>query len=392
MKMKKLFIIFFLFPLFVHAQLSPQNAGTDLEALAENIVNQCADIQTDEIVFINGNARDIELLENIAVNVRKNGAFPMLTVSSDRLTRKMFTEVPEKYDTQYPKLNMEVVKMITTQINVTSSDTPGLLADIPPERFAVRNKAQKPVNDLYRESSIKSVQLGNGLYPTKNRAEQFEVPVDQLAKMFWDGINMDYNQLTTIGEKLSKKLTAGNTLNITHDNGTNLSVKVTDCKPLISDGKVSADKPGSAGRAVYLPAGEVFFAPVPGTANGTLVLDHFRFRGQSIEVLKLVFKDGKLTSMSANSDIAVLKEYYDAQDNLLAEFSLIDFGINPKITVPKGSKLYSYVPASTITLGIGNNFWANGDNNSNAGIQFHLTGSTVTIDNTAIINEGKLIN
>ncbi|WP_303918419.1 aminopeptidase [Draconibacterium sediminis] len=390
--MKNLIIIFFFLPFFVHAQLSPENAGIDLEALAKNIVNQCANIQPDEIVFINGHTRDIELLENIAVNVRKNGAFPMLTVSSDRLTRKMFTEVPEKYDTQFPKLNMELVKMMTTQINVTSGDTPGLLADIPPERFVTRNKAQKPVNDLYRESSIKSVQLGNGLYPTKNRADQFEMPVDQLAKMFWDGINMDYNQLTGIGEKLTKKLTSGNILKITHSNGTNLSVKVTDCKPLISDGKVSTERPGGAGRFVYLPAGEVFFAPVAGTANGTLVLDHFIFRGQTIEGLKLVFEDGKLTSMSAKTDIDVLKDFYDAQDEQLAEFSLVDFGINPKITVPKGSKLYTYIPAGTITLGIGNNFFVNGDNDSSAGIQFHLTGSTVTVDNTTLIDDGKLLN
>ncbi|WP_321372677.1 aminopeptidase [uncultured Draconibacterium sp.] len=390
--MKKLIIVFFLLPFFVQAQLSPKNAETDLEVLAKNIVNQCANIQTDEIVFINGNVRDIELLENIAVNVRKNGAFPVLTVSSDRLTRKLFTEVPEKYDTQFPKLNMEIVKMMTTQINVTSGDTPGLLADIPPERFAIRNKAQQPVNDLYMKSSIKSVQLGNGLYPTKNRADQFEVPVDQLAKMFWDGINMDYNKLTSIGEKLTKKLTSGNTLKITHENGTNLSVKVTDCKPLISDGKVSSDRPGGAGRFVYLPAGEVFFAPVPGTATGTLVLDQFIFRGQTIEGLKLIFEDGILTSMNANSDIAVLKDYYDAQDDKFTEFSLVDFGINPKITVPKGSKLYTYVPAGTITLGIGNNFFADGDNNSNAGLHFHLTGSTVTVDNTALIDKGKLVN
>ncbi|WP_319502971.1 aminopeptidase [uncultured Draconibacterium sp.] len=389
--MKKLIVIFFLLPLFVQAQLSTKSAGTDLEALAKNIVNQCADIQENEIVFINGDTRDIELLEDIAVNVRKNGAFPLLTVSSDRLTRKMFTEVPEKYDTQLSILNMEVVKMMTTQISVTSGDTPGLLADIPPERFVARNKAQKPVNDLYRESSIKSVQLGNGLYPTKNRAAQFEMPVDQLSKMFWDAINMDYNKLTTIGEKLSKNLTSGNTLKIVHDNGTNLSVKIADCTPYISDGKVSADKPGGAGRFVYLPAGEVFFAPVAGTANGTLVLDQFLFRGKTIKGLKLVFEDGKLTSMEAKSDIETLKDYYDAQDDLLAEFSFVDFGINPKITVPEGSKLYTYIPAGTITLGIGNNFFANGDNNSNASMDFHLAGSTVTVDNTAVIEKGKLI-
>ena len=51
-------------------------------------------------MFINGRVQDAELMENIAVNVRKAGAFPLITYSSDRLAKRMFFDVPEKYDTQ----------------------------------------------------------------------------------------------------------------------------------------------------------------------------------------------------------------------------------------------------------------------------------------------------
>ncbi len=40
------------------------------------------------------------VLENIAVHVRKVGAFPLIDIGSDRLTKRMFFDVPEKYDAQ----------------------------------------------------------------------------------------------------------------------------------------------------------------------------------------------------------------------------------------------------------------------------------------------------
>ncbi len=53
--------------------------------LAQRLVNQCARIQENDIVLISGGVRDIKLLEDVATYVRKVGAFPLVTLNSDKM-------------------------------------------------------------------------------------------------------------------------------------------------------------------------------------------------------------------------------------------------------------------------------------------------------------------
>jgi len=364
----------------------------DLDKLAKNLVNDCANIQEGEIVFINGGVRDLELLENIAVHVRRNGAFPLITIDSERLTRKLYTEVPKKYDKQLSKLNYKLVKMMDAQISISSGETPDLLADIPPERFATISKTNKPINDLYISKTIKSVNLGNGLYPTKAKAKQFNVSLEKLNEIFWNGIDVDYNILIKNGERLKSILDGGSEIVITNKNGTNFKVSIANQPAFISDGIISKEdlKNGTAGTTVYLPAGEVYTTPVTETANGKIVVDNFFLMGQHIEELALIFENGKLIEMDAKTGLKQLKTFYKAQEKGIEDFSLIDFGLNQNIEIPVNSNILTYVPAGIVTVGIGNNIWAGGDNNSSSGLSFFLPGCTVTIDGETIIEQGQL--
>ena len=367
-------------------------AKVDLEKVASQLVNNCAGISEGDIVMVSGGVKDLELLENIAVDVRKKGAFPLLTIDSERLTRKMFTEVPEKYDTQAPELGMHMVKFIDATINVSSSETPDLLADIPPERFKTRSEASKELRDYVEKNPMKSVALGNGLYPTKANADEFGISLDKLTNIFWSGINVDYTQLSADGKKLEAILAGGNELEITNPNGTSLKVKIKNCPTFCSDGMITQEdmKKGMAGFSVFLPAGEVYLAPVPGSANGKVVVDNFSMMGKSIEGLVLEFKKGKLVSMDAKTNLDVVKKYYKTDEKGMDEFSVIDFGINPNVEIPKGSKLLNWVPAGMITLGIGNNQWAGGSNDADNGLSFFVPGSTVKLDGKTLVDNGKL--
>ncbi|MBW6537223.1 MAG: aminopeptidase [Mariniphaga sp.] len=390
-----LFIAMFLVGIAPNAfsQTTPvKDANVDLEIVASDLVNKCANIQEDDIVLVSGSVRDLELLENIAVNVRKKGAFPLLTISSDRMTRRMYTDVPEKYDSQTSKVNLGLVGIMTALISVSSGKSPDLLADIPPERFAKRAEAGKPVFDLYEKKLIKSVELGSGLYPTKAKADEYGISLDKLTEIFWAGVNVDYDKMLANGKKVESILTTGNELKITHKNGTSLSVKIIKQPILISDGIISSEdmKKGAAGAAVYLPAGEVMMPVVPGTANGKLVVEDYRFMGQTTKNLTLEFASGKLVSMKADSGLEHLKKYYDAQAKGIEEFSAVDFGINPNVVPPAGSKLQTWMPAGMITIGIGNNHWAGGNNNKPAGLNFFLPGCTATVDGKTIVENGKL--
>jgi len=369
-----------------------QTKPVDNEALAQKLVNQCAAIHEGEFVFISGGKRDLELLEDIAVNVRKLGAFPLLTFGSDRLTRRIFTEVPLKYDSQVPELDLKLLSFGTVIISVDYGEKMDLLADVPPERFITRNKAQESANELYYKRNIRMVNLGNGLYPTEERAKQYGLTLKELTDIFWKGVNVDYAKLEATGKEVKTVISAGKELQITNANGTDIRMHIENRKVFVSDGAISAEdmNQGTAALQIYLPAGEVMFTPVPGTADGKVVLDREIYQNKEITGLTLIFKAGKLTSMSAKSGIEPFKTLYDAAEPGKEEFGFIDLGINPDVSLKLGSKLGAWMPAGMVTVGIGNNFGIGGENKSSFAYTFFLPGSTVKVDGKVLVESGVL--
>ena len=135
----------------------------------------------------------------------------------------------------------------------------------------------------------------------------------------------------------------------------------------------------------------MYVAPVPGTARGTFIADNFFFDGKRIERLTLKFANGKLTTMTAKSDVTALKERYMAAPEGRDVFAALDIGINPGIKAPRSSRLVTWVAAGTISVGIGNNQWAGGENDVPYGLFAHLPNATLTVDDVALVQSGKLV-
>jgi len=365
---------------------------TDLEQLAQRIVNQSAGVKENDIVMITGGARDLELLENIAVNVRKVGAFPLVTIDSDRMTKRSYTDVPEKYDAQPQTLGMRLADMVNVTISVDSNETEGLLAGIPPARLAARGAAGEPVGAQFRKNNVRSVEVGNGLYPTEWRARRFDMPADDLSKTFWEGVNVDYTSLQAKAEQVKAAL-AGNEVHITNPNGTDLKVRIQGRPIYVSDGVISPEdrQKGSPNVTVFLPAGEVAVTPLPGTAEGKVVVNRDFFEGKEIQNLTVTFAGGKITSMTGSGPgFDALKADYEARGTGKELFGFIDLGINPNVRLSPSSKLGNWVPAGSVTVGAGNNTWAGGDNNVSSGWTGFLPGSTLTVDGKVLVENGVL--
>lgn len=375
-------------------QTAAKKAPTDLEQLAERIVTQSAGVKEGEIVLISGRGHDAELLENIAVHVRKVGAFPYVEYGSDRLSKRLFFDVPEKYDAQTNALGMKLAEITNVTISVTNNLTEDLFAGADPKRQAARGKAGEPVGKEFLKRNVRTVEVGNGLYPTSWRAKRFEMQEDELAKTFWEGVNIDYSSLQARGEQVRAALAAGNELHITNPNGTDLKVRVQGRPVLVSDGIISPEdvRKGGGAVSVYLPAGEVYATPVPGTAEGKVVHTKDYFWGKEIQNLTLTFAGGKLTSMTGSGEgYAEFKAEYDAvADERKDLFGFVDLGINPNVKLSATSKVGNWVPAGTITVGAGGNTWAGGDNSVPYGLTIFLPGSTVTLDGKTIIEGGQL--
>ena len=182
-------------------------------------------------------------------------------------------------------------------------------------------------------------------------------------------------------------------MHITNPNGTDLKVKIEGRPFFVSDGIISADdvKKGGPAVSVYLPAGEVYCAPVPGTAEGTVVMSQTYMNGKEVTDLKLTFVGGKVTQMTGSGPgFDDLKKEYDARGDGKELFAFVDFGINPNLKIWPASKLGNWVQSGMVTVGIGNNTWAGGDNKISYGLTLFLPGSSVTLDGKPIVENGVL--
>jgi leucyl aminopeptidase (aminopeptidase T) len=340
-----------------------------------------------------GGARDLELLENLAVQVRKRGAFPFITLESERMSRRMYLDVPPKYDTQTPELWLRLAEFVTAVFTIEWQEKEDLLADIPPARIAAQNQAFERVQEKWaKRPGWRAVHLGNGLSPTAARAARFGVSQAELARVFWNAVEMDYARLRSKGEAVKKLLAAGSELHLTHPNGTDLKLRIAGRPVFVNDGVISEEerRQDVGARIAVLPAGEVYLTPDPGTAEGKIVIDRHFHQGREVRGLTLTVRAGKLVSMTAKSGLERLRAEYEAAGPGKEIFGFIDLGINPNIPQVLGKREVGWMPAGMVTVGFGNNEWAGGENKAVYGLGCSQPGTTLKVDGKMLVENGTL--
>ena len=364
---------------------------TSQRGVARNLV-QAGLVKAGDKVLISGSLRDAALLEDIAVEAMKVGAHPLITISSDRLLRRSYEEVAATFDDVTSPVEMMLVNNFDVQISLDVNENEGLLSGVPVARRIARSKAGVPVTHAYYKRRVRSVNLGNGLYPTSSLSRRLAVPQEALATAFWRAASVSPASLRTRGEALQKAFAGDGIVTITAPNGTNLTVKIDEDLGFVSDGRLTAEKvkKGSAAAATYLPAGELIIPAVNGSAIGKIVLDRVIWDGRLIRGLTLVFDKGVLTSMTASNDMSSLKDRYDGASGAKDRFGFIDVGINDQTKLPVGSGRVVWTAPGSIIFGFGDNRGFGGSNQSDFGFVAQLGGATMTVDGKAVITAGRL--
>ncbi len=371
------------------AVAQPPRASRDWESLAEKLVGQCANVQEGEMVIVRGFKRDMDLLESIVLEVRKRGAHPLLTVESEALARRILEEVPAKYDSQTPGFPLKLSEIADVHIFV--GDQPvHLTKGLDPQRMAAIAKAFQPIMQTAIKRKVRFVNLGNGLYPTEETAKRYGLTVERLADIFWSGLNVDYTELGAIGTKIAQRLATAEAIHVASPNGTDVTFSVVGDTVRVADGILTREKRDRGDHMSWLPAGEVYVLAVPDSANGTIVFDDYSHEGTEVPRLTLNISDGKLVGMSADAGLDRLQRLYDASGEGKERFGVFDIGINPGVTIPEGSKLATYTPAGMVTLGIGNDTWAGGDNAVPFAIYGFIKQATVSVGDTTIVKSGSI--
>jgi leucyl aminopeptidase (aminopeptidase T) len=331
-------------------------------------------------------------MEHIAIETMKAGGQPLISLNSERLTRRSFDEVPASYDSLAPSLNLAIVNTFDIQIALDVGEADDALAGVPQARLAARAKANEPVNQAFFQRNMRVVNLGNGLYPTATLSRRLGIAQTDLASTFWKGAGVPAQTLRANGDPLRATFAGAKVITLTHPNGTELTFAVDAGRAFVSDGALTAEKlkQGGAAASTWLPAGELILPAAAGTADGKVVIDRMLWNGQEIRGLTLAYSKGRLTSMTAASNIDNLKTRYDAAGGGKEQFGWIDIGLNPETKLPVGTGRIVWTAPGAVTVGLGDNRGFGGTNASDFGLATQIGGATVKADGKIVVDNGIL--
>ncbi len=192
-------------------------------------------------------------------------------------------------------------------------------------------------------------------------------------------INIDYERLMKTNKKLGDIIDKGKKVKIKTKLGADLTFSIEGRKAFGRDSRLFK-KNGSFGN---LPTGEIFVAPVEGTANGVYVVDaSFASIGKLKTPIKIYVKNGNAVKIDGDKS-KELKKLLDSIGQKARNIAEFGIGTNEKAKIT-GNILEDEKVIGTCHIALGNNIGFGG----RTSVQLHLDG---IIKNPEVFIDGRKV-
>ena len=145
--------------------------------------------------------------------------------------------------------------------------------------------------------------------------------------MLLGSMNVNYSKVRDLSLKIKEKLSGAKEVKITAPNGTNINLSV-EGREFIADTGLLHNR-GDFGN---LPAGEVFVAPVEGSANGKLVIDYGPEEGKLSSPVIVYIENGNAVKVEGTGRVKTLLENKFEEDERCRNVAELGIGTNPGAT------------------------------------------------------------
>lgn len=192
----------------------------------------------------------------------------------------------------------------------------------------------------------------------------------------------DYNEIAKAILRVGKALKGKKKIKVTTIAGTNLEFDIKGRSWVTGDTGICQEK----GDFVTLPAGEIFIAPVEGTANGRLVIDG-AFGRVVEEPVTVTIKKGIAEEFNGGDDIVIELDKRGKDGRNIGEFGI---GMNPTAKII-GVEMEDEKVLGTVHIGFGDNSTFGGKVSCGIHICGVIKEPTVVADDGFVIMEKGIL-
>ncbi|MCL6451731.1 MAG: aminopeptidase [Acetobacteraceae bacterium] len=358
------------------------------DSIARRIVRTCMRVRPGEVIMLSGGVHNFELVEDLAVNIRRAGAFPVITVTSDRLTHRLVSELDVNTLREVPSYLLRWLDEVNGIIDVDGSRDPRCLQDLPEDRVSACRAGLEAIHRKRAERSIRWLWIG---YPTREKAQLYGIDFEKLHDGFWRALDVDYEAMAAAGSALVEAIGTGRAVRVRSDQGTDLEFTLLGRTARVDDGVISDEDLAQGFVTNNLPCGEVFYAPVESSVNGRAVFDLAYYRGHPIRGIDVTFSEGRLVrARAAENETLFLDRLRNATGGAdrVGEFGI---GLNPSLRAPTGDTSIDEKIWGSVHLALGDNLSFGGQNSSNLHWDLLIMRPTVEVDGRLLIKDGELL-
>lgn len=374
------------------AATSDAQETIDYNAVARRVVRESAGVKPGEVVVINGSPSEAGLLEALQAEVLLAGGSPIVSVNFPRAEKRALVEAPIALLRQPPKGQLALVEAGDVFISATAVEDPALFADADETRLDAVRQASQTLNQASSTKRGRSVDIGQtGGIPTAAYAKSQNADHRQMRDMFFRALAVSAADIAKRGAVVSQKMQPGQEVRLRSAAGTDLTFRLAAGKSRVSTGRASDNDTGKGMATAFLPAGDFYACVDPKSANGVVVTSEGVFRGKPTRNVRMTFKDGAMTSLTADEGGDLLTKFFAELDAPSKQMSLINIGLNPESRPLEGSRYLSWEMGGVPTVFLGNSQWAGCAQGGEAGHQVHQAGATLAAGNVEVVRGGALV-
>jgi aminopeptidase len=318
-------------------------------AYAKLLVEHSMQVKPGDKVLVRGDMAAAPLLEEVARFVWRAGGFPYVWPSWESLQRIRFDEATDEQLAAVSDIDRIMLTGFECMAAIRAPENTKALTGIDVSKQAIQARAVQP----YMQHLVNNVRWVTCNYPTHALAQDADMSLDEYANFVFGACLIDWKQTESFMQKVKALFDAARQVHIVGPD-TDLTFSIAGRHGTICAG----DK--------NMPDGEVFYAPVEDSAEGSITYDFPAiYQGREVEGVRLEFRAGRVVKASAKKGEEFLLRLLDTDPGARI---LGEFGIGCNYGIQRFSKdiLFDEKIGGTIHLALGRSYEESGGTNESA--------------------------
>lgn len=360
----------------------------ETEQLAKRVINDSLKITKDDSVKVYCNRHTIDLAENLALECQRIGAHVDVALYTDKIQYDFLLERPIEYLETPNPFDLAVLDTANLSIDLSRTQDPSKYQGLTPERWNAIRRGSKTYIDKLHKTKHQGAIIQLALV-TPVRAKAYGIDYEAWRNNAYAAVDVDYREMQETGTQFRTMLENADEIHIANEAGTDLTARMDPKTIRLDAGVLDREGSGKASISVELPGGSLSVIPTISSVQGTFVSDTILpHSGKLVEGITWVFENGSIVSFEGGENISLVKEPWLKATGAKDRFGFFQFGLNP---IMEQGFMFDSIIRGAVMVGIGDNRWVGGSNESTMTSTATSIAATVKLDSKTIIDNGKLV-